>query len=134
MTVIYTNVVQKFNKIFFRGYKDGVRVQSSDAKYVPQLFVPQEQESKFKTIYGENLRPIELESVAAAKAFVKDNGSMLSIHGNTKYEFDFIHQNFTGELDVTIDQLTVVAIDIETTTGGRSLYPDSTIIKIRAIE
>lgn len=134
MTVIYTSVNQRFNKILFRGYKDGKRIQSSDAKYAPVLYIPQVEESEFKTIYGENLREAPQESIGAAKGYVKDYGELMRVHGNTKYEFDFIHRNFPGEQQVTIADLTVVSVDIETTSGGRPLYPDSTVIKIRAIE
>lgn len=121
MTVIYTSVNQRFNKILFRGYKDGKRIQSSDAKYAPVLYVPQVEESSIKTIYGENLREAPQESISAAKSYVKDYGELMRVHGNTKYEFDFIHRNFPGELSVTIDQLTILSLDIETSAFS---FPD----------
>lgn len=114
MTVIYTNVSHKFNKILFRGYNNGKRIQSLDAKYSPNFYTPTDEKTEYRTIYGDSLQLIENESISAAKSFLKESGLQNQIHGNTKYEFDFIHRNFPGQLSVTIDQLKIVVVDIET--------------------
>jgi DNA polymerase elongation subunit (family B) len=125
MTVIYTNVTQRFNKILFRGYKDGKRIQSSDAKYTPVLYIPQDTESEFKSLFKKNLQLKEFENIKEAKEFVKSYKDVFQIHGNDKFQYDFIHRNFKGELAVTLAQLKVCIIDIETTVGtGKQNFPD----------
>ena len=125
MTVIYTSVNQRFNKILFRGYKDGKRIQSSDAKYAPVLYIPTDVKSTTKSLFKKDLQTKEFENVAAAKEYIKTYKDIFQIHGNDKFQYDFIHRNFTGELAVTLPQLKVCIIDIETTVGtGKSNFPD----------
>ncbi len=111
---IYTFFAERYNKIFFRGYKDGKRIQSSDVNYKPVLYVPSEEESEFKSIYGENLKAIEFDSIKSAKDYCKQFKEVSRIHGNNSFAYDFIHQQFPGELEVSISDLKILSYDIET--------------------
>ncbi len=125
MSVIYTSVFQRYNKIFFRGYKDGKRIQSNDAAYSPILYTPTEDETGIKSLYGINLRQTKFDSLGDAKAHIKSYKELMNLHGNDRFEYDFIHRNFKGEQKVTISDLSVVSIDIETSVGrGSSNFPD----------
>jgi DNA polymerase elongation subunit (family B) len=127
--VIYTSVTQKFNKIYFRGYKDGKRIQSANVPFKPCLYVPTNDETSVRSLHGKNLRETSFNSVSDAKAYLKQYRDVQDIHGNTSFEYDFIHRNFKGEQHVTITDLTVLSLDIETTVGaglvhGKSNFPD----------
>ena len=114
MTIIYTSVEQRFNKIFFRGYKNGKRVQTNDAQFKPILYTPTDIDTGIKSLYGKNLTPTEFNTIGEAKTYVKSYKELLNVHGNDRYEYDFIHRNFRGEQAVTIDSLSVLFLDIET--------------------
>lgn len=124
MAVIYTSVFQRYNKIFFRGYKDGKRIQSNDAAYKPILYTPTEDETGIKSLYGINLRQTKFDSLGDAKAHIKSYKELMNLHGNDRFEYDFIHRNFKGEQKVTISDLSVIYLDIETTVGNGSGFPD----------
>lgn len=113
--LIYTSVEQHFGKIFFRGYKDGKRVQVK-TDYSPTLYVPTNQETtEYKSLFGKILVPKKFDSISQSKEWVKQNKDILAIHGNTDYAYDFIHRNFPGELKVSIEEINVQMCDIETT-------------------
>lgn len=110
---IYTSVSRRFGKILFRGYKDGKRVQGK-LNYSPTLYVATQLETEIKSIYGRNLESRKFESISQAGSWLKDNRDMLAIHGNNKYEYAFIHEFFRGELDVSMDEIRLMPMDIET--------------------
>lgn len=123
--MIYTHVSQRYNKIYFRGYRDGKRVQTSDAFYKPRLYLPATESTGPSSLYGADLRPVDFDSIALAKEWVRDNRDLIKIHGNDKYEYDFIHKNWSGEQTVSVSDLCVEIIDIETTVGnGSAAFPD----------
>lgn len=123
--MIYTHVSQRYNKIYFRGYRDGKRVQTTDAFYKPRLYLPSEETTGPVSLYGQNLRTVDFDTVASAKEWVRENRDLIKIHGNDKYEYDFIHKNWAGEQTVTVSDLCVEIIDIETTVGnGSAAFPD----------
>lgn len=116
MTLIYTSVEQRFNKIYFRGYKDGKRVQTSDALHKPTLYVPG-QSTDYKSLFGESLTEIQFGDIREARDYIKSYSDVMKIHGNDRYEYDFIHRNFKGGLNVELASLSILYLDIETTTG-----------------
>jgi len=116
MALIYTSVEQRFNKIYFRGYKDGKRVQTADAQHKPTLYVPG-QSTEYKSLFGESLTEIQFSDIREARDYVKSYSDVMKIHGNDRYEYDFIHRNFRGELNVELSALSLLYLDIETTTG-----------------
>lgn len=116
MALIYTSVEQRFNKIYFRGYKDGRRVQTADALHKPTLYTPGKSEN-YKSLYGESLTEVQFSDIKSAREYIKSYSDVLQIHGSDRYEYDFIHRNFRGELNVDLSDLSILYLDIETTTG-----------------
>jgi len=126
MNNYYSNFTQKFNKIFYRGYRDGRRIQGK-IDYSPSLYVKTEKPTEFKSLFGSYLEERTFETIGEAKAFVKENSEFLAIHGNTKYEYAFIADKFRDEMDVKLEDLTIHSIDIETKTegpNGTTKFPD----------
>lgn len=116
--MIYTSVTQRFNKIFFRGYNDsGKRIQSNNCAYSPKFYVEAGTDDfpDAKSLYSKPLQEKEFKNISEARNFVKTYKDVMEIHGNDRYEYNFIHRNFEGEQKVTIADLTVILLDIETT-------------------
>lgn len=112
---IYTSVTESFGKIFFRGYKDGKRIQSK-LNYGPTFYVPSEAETGIKSLYDVPLQERKFQSIFDAKSWVKENKDSVPIHGNSNYTYAFIHDYFRGEQNVLMDDLKICSVDIETTT------------------
>jgi DNA polymerase elongation subunit (family B) len=123
----YTFVGRKSNKILFRGYKDGKRIQSGEIAYKPSLYTPLESgaQSDYQTIYGEPLKKIEFSSIRDANNFIRDYKDVFRIHGNTQFEYDFLHSNFPDTINASIEDINVVSVDIETkVTDGEFPNPE----------
>ena len=66
----YTNVQLIGNKFLVRGYDNGEHVQYRD-DYNPTLFVPSKKESKYRTLEGERVEPIQPGFVRDCREFYK---------------------------------------------------------------
>ena len=62
----YTNVQVIGNDFLIRGYEDGKRVSYKE-KFQPTLFVKSNKESKWKTLEGDNVEPIQPGTVRECK-------------------------------------------------------------------
>ena len=118
--MIYTFTGQRFNKILFRGYDDsGKRIHLAEVEHTPELYIESKTPTQYKSVYHtpespKFLTPKRFDTIKFAREFVKNYSAMIPIYGNTAYEYDYIHRNFKGELNVDISQLSVHSIDIET--------------------
>ena len=114
MSRFYTNVQLAGNTILYRGYEDGQRVQSR-AHFSPTLFVTSNKEEKHKTLEGENVRPVKFESSREAREFIQQyqNVEGFKVHGYERFVYQFITQEFPDEVDYTINQMKIYAMDIE---------------------
>ena len=121
----YTNVAQIGNAICVRGVKSGKRYQTR-AQFKPRLFVPQTKLAKntYHNIFGEGLEMIEFGDLADAREFIKtyDDVGNMRIHGNTNWQYQYITENYTGEIDFDMSEVYIASIDIETET--ESGFPD----------
>ena len=121
----YTSVVQLGNSICVRGIKNGRRYQEKPV-FKPKLFVPQTKLAKntYHNIFGEGLEMIEFGDVADAREFTKtyDDVGNMRIHGNTNWQYQYITENYTGQIDFDMSQIYIASIDIETET--ESGFPD----------
>ena len=114
MSRFYTNVQLAGNTILYRGYEDGQRVQSR-AHFSPTLFVTSNNEEKYKTLEGENVRPVKFESSREAREFIQQyqNVEGFKVHGYERFVYQFITQEFPDEVDYSINQMKIYAMDIE---------------------
>ena len=114
MTTFYTNVKQYGNNILYRGIKNGKRVQAK-VPYRPSLFLPTNEESKYKTIYGENLIKKRFDTIKDSRQFVDQYKEVenFKIYGNTKYEYCFISEAHKGDIDWDYSKIRICIFDIE---------------------
>ena len=119
----YTNVAIQGNNILYRGVKDGRRMKMK-IQYAPTLFLPAKKNTEWKTLFNENLEPMKFESIREAKDFVNryDSVENFKIYGNDRFEYAFIADEFKGQIDWDISEISIAFIDIEV--GSENGFPD----------
>lgn len=119
MTKFYTNVQQYGNRILVREISNGKKY-TNKVDFKPTLFVRAKEESKYKSVFGESLEPLKFLDINDAKKFVKDYSEVenFPIYGNTSYAYQYITENYTGDIDFDLSQLKIYTIDIETASEG----------------
>jgi DNA polymerase elongation subunit (family B) len=111
----YTNVQVVGNNFLVRGYENGQSVIFKE-EYSPTLFVKSKRESKFKTLEGENVEPIQPGGVRECRDFYKkyDEVDNFKIYGNDRYVFQYISDKYPeDEIKFDIKKINLVTIDIE---------------------
>lgn len=114
--MFYTNVYQRFDTIYCIGYENGVRFQRK-YNYSPYLFVNAgNKNTKYKSVYGNNLERLDFESISEAKKFIEryDDVENFPIYGLRSFLYTFINDHFNGEIKYDPSLISVVNIDIET--------------------
>ena len=114
MSSFYTNVQLAGNTILYRGYEDGQYVQSR-THFSPKLFVTSNKEEKYKTLTGENVKPIKFDSPREAREFIGKYEGVegFKVYGYERYVYQFIAQEFPGEIDYDMKAMKIFALDIE---------------------
>lgn len=123
MSKYYTNVVCIGNNICYRGVENGRRVKLRIA-YTPTLFLKSNKQTKFKSLMGDYLEPMQFESMKEARDFVKNYESVenFQIFGQTRYEYAFIADETEKMVDWDINHIDIAFIDIEV--GSENGFPD----------
>lgn len=115
----YTNVAQIGNSICVRGVHNGRRFEKK-AQFQPRLFLPKNRpgEAVYHNLFGEALESMEFADVAEAREFIKnyDGVSNMRIHGNTNWQYQYITENYAGQIDFAMSEIYIASIDIETET------------------
>ena len=111
----YTNVQVVGNNFLVRGYENGRSVTFKE-EYSPTLFVKSNRETKYKTLEGENVEPIQPGTVRDCREFYKkyDDVDGFKIYGNDRYVFQYISDKYPeDEIKFDIKKINLVTIDIE---------------------
>ena len=119
----YKNVDQVGDRILVRGW-DGYKEVRFRDEFRPTLYVKSKKESKFSTLYGEPVRPIQPGTIRDCKQFCQqyDEVDGFEISGNQMYLYQWISDNFPGEVDYDPSKIRVFTIDIET--AAENGFPD----------
>lgn len=123
MARFYTNVFQRGNYIYVRGYDKGMRY-SERVSYQPYLFVPSQQPSKYKTLDGKFVGKMDFDSISDARDFVKryEDVTNMDIYGLTAFPYLYIFDEFRGDIDYDPQTIKVGNIDIECSSADG--FPD----------
>ena len=111
----YTNVYEKFNKMLVRGYEDG-RYFQSEEEFRPTLYVTSKKQSKYKTLNGSSVEPIQPGKISDCKEFLKkyENVEGFTVYGNDNYKAQYISQTYPeDEIKFDIKKIRLATIDIE---------------------
>jgi DNA polymerase elongation subunit (family B) len=112
----YTNVAIINDTVLYRGFSGGGRVERRE-DFSPTLYVSSKNQTKYKTLDGDCVEPIQLGSIKDAKEFVNTYEAVdnFTIYGNTKYLYQYILSKYPKEVDYDFSQLNIMSLDIETT-------------------
>ena len=111
----YTNVYEKFNKMLVRGYDNGEYFQIEE-EYQPTLFVPSKKKTKYKTLDGQQVEPIQPGKISDCKEFLEKYSRVdgFTVYGNDNYKAQYISDKYSeDEIRFDINKIRLVTIDIE---------------------
>ena len=116
----YTNVYEKFNKIYVRGYDNG-EYFSYEEEFSPTLYVLSKNKSKYKTLDGLDVEPIQPGKISECKDFFAKYAMVegFPIYGNDNYKAQYISEKYPeDEIKFDIKKIRLVTIDIEVASEG----------------
>lgn len=115
----YTNVAIRGNRILHRGYENGEPFSEEEA-FKPSLFVLSKRSKEWQTLDGRGVEPMVFDSIDSAREFVDKYSDVQSypIYGNTDYVYQFIGDEYRGEINYKMDILRIAYLDIETESEG----------------
>lgn len=113
----YTSVIQYGNKILLRSIRDGMP-QKQKIDFYPTLYTTSPGKNslstEFKSLYDIPLYEIQPGSISDCKDFIKTYENAMPVYGQTNYSYQYIEENYKGDVKFDSDQMKIVAIDIET--------------------
>ena len=120
----YTNVQLIGNQFLVRGVNNGKRFETRD-EFFPTLFVKTKKDSKYRTLSGEAVEPINPGTVKDCREFYKkyDEVDGFEIFGNDRYIYQYISEKYPeDEIKFDISKIKLVTLDIEV--ASEAGFPD----------
>ena len=130
----YTNVVEHKGKLLIRGVNNG-QSYLSRINYSPTLYLPTKEESKYKTLDGTNLKAKRFDSISKAKHFYSEYAPIpeYKIFGMNRYNYQYIADEYKGDMKWNKDYIKIFTLDIETTCEDGFPDPDTAKEKVICI-
>ena len=130
----YTNVRQYGKSILYRGVEDGKRV-SRRIEYRPTFYVPAKGKTKWRTLSGEYVDPIEPGDINDAKEFLEryKDVDTFPIYGLNKYDYAYISDEFQEDVFWDKDKIVLAYLDIEVASDDGFPEPQSASHEVTAI-
>jgi DNA polymerase elongation subunit (family B) len=120
----YTNVQLIGNQFLVRGVQNGKRFETRD-EFFPTLYVKTKKESKYRTLSGEAVEPINPGTVKDCREFYSkyENVDGFEIYGNDRYIYQYISEKYPeNEIKFDISKIKLVTLDIEV--ASEAGFPD----------
>ena len=111
----YTNIQMVGNNFLVRGYENGEKKKYKE-EFQPTLYVKSKKESKWKTLEGENVEPIQPGTIRDCREFYKkyEGVENFPIYGNERYLYQYISNKYPEEeIKFDISKISLVTMDIE---------------------
>ena len=120
----YTNVQLVGDNFLVRGYENGKHFMTRE-KFYPTLFVPAKKKTKYKTLTGDYVEPVNPGTVRESREFIKryDSVENFSVYGNDRYIYQYISEMYPAEeikFDISKIKLTTLDIEVKSENG----FPD----------
>ena len=119
----YTSVIQRGNYLLVREIKDGKRV-SQKIRWRPTFYGPTEKKSALRTLQGQRVAPVVLESITEGRGFLeryKDQPDL--IYGFERYPFVYIAEEYPDFVTWDMNKILILTLDIEV--ACESGFPDA---------
>jgi len=120
----YTNVQLIGNQFLVRGVENGKRFENRD-EFFPTLFVKTKKDSKYRTLGGDAVEPINPGTVRDCREFYKkyDEIAGFEIYGNDRYIYQYISEKYPeDEIKFDISKIKLLTLDIEV--ASEEGFPD----------
>lgn len=119
----YTNVAIYGSRILYRGVENGIKVRQR-IDYNPTLYLASKEPTQFTTVTGEYVSEIKPGNIRDSRDFCnKYNGvDNFKIYGNQKYEYAYIADHFSNDVEWNRSLINVANIDIEV--GSENGFPE----------
>tara|TARA_R110000822_G_scaffold25600_2_gene77404 strand:- start:1806 stop:4301 length:2496 start_codon:yes stop_codon:yes gene_type:complete len=113
----YTNVYGRGNHVYFRGFKDGERINQK-IPFQPSLYTRCSKESQYKSVEGYNLKRVKFKDMQHCKSYIKKYRDVTNfpIYGNTNYGYQLISKFFPNDVEYDQSHIKIQTLDIETST------------------
>ena len=123
----YTCVNRYGNNMLYRGYdKDGNAVKAR-VPFAPTMYLSSKKATgEWKTLYGQPVEPMKLESMSEATDFIKKYKDIdnFKVHGNANFVAQFINEKHPGVIEYDLKNIEVGNIDIEVQSDDGFPEPD----------
>ena len=120
----YTNVQMVGDNFLVRGYEDGKHFATRE-KFYPTLFVDSKRKTKYKTLDGLPVEPIEPGTVRECREFIKKYNDIenFNVYGNERFIYQYISSKYPEvEVKFDIEKIKLTTIDIEV--ASENGFPD----------
>ena len=120
----YTNVQMVGNQMLVRGYENG-RTFINRENFQPTLYVPSKKRSKYKTLSGDPVEPVNPGSIKETRDFIKkyDGLEGFEIFGQEKFIYQYISDMYPEDnIEFDMSKIDVITIDIEV--ASEQGFPD----------
>src|SRR6056300_129689 len=121
MMNFYKNVIEHKGKLLVRGIL-GDKEYKEKLDFGPTLFTLTSEDTGWKTLDNRNLKPTEFTNIFAARKFRKEMPENNPVYGLERYHYQYIGQNYPGQIEWSKDLIKIFTLDIETTCEGG--FPD----------
>ena len=111
----YKSVIEHKGKLLIRGIHEG-KDYKDKIDFGPTLYALTQQETEYKNLQGQFLKPITFKSIDAARRFRRDVVTQNSpIYGLERYQYQYIGKEYPEDIKWDKDQIKIFTLDIETT-------------------
>lgn len=118
----YKSVIEYRGKLLVRGIYEG-KEWKEKIDFSPTLYSLTQQQTEFKTLQGQFLKPITFKSIDDARRFRRDVATENSpIYGLERYHYQYIGKEWPDEVSWDKKFIKIYTLDIETTC--ESGFPD----------
>ncbi len=135
MKEYYTNITQRGKFILYRGVSgDGTRFQRREEFY-PTMYVPSNKKTEYRTLDGLFVEPVQPGNIPDTREFINKYQDIkgFDIYGNNDFVYQFIGDNYKGEIDYDFSKIKVATIDIECESEHGFPKPEDANERINAI-
>ena len=122
--------------MLYRGYDDQGKAVKARMPFEPTMYlVSQKATGEWKTLHGQPVDPIKLDSMSEANDFIKKYKDIdnFQVHGNSNFTAQFLNSKHPGKIDYDSKLINVGNIDIEVQSDDGFPEPDQAKYPVTAI-
>jgi len=125
MNDFYVDVRQYGKNILSVGYRNGVKFRDK-VEYQPYLYLKSNKPTQTKSLYGHDVERMSFSSISDAKEFIKryEDVDGFDIFGITQFQYQYISDVYTHDVNIDTSKMTIWVIDIETASEDGFASPE----------